>query len=103
MLIFYSGLVDTIWHFAHASNMNRRQIEARCNALCYTAWWLDSMGTPFISISEAWWIRVGKPISFPMGIALCGVTVHELNVGLALLGKPSSRISTLKSVGRSKK
>jgi hypothetical protein len=37
------------------------------------------------------------------GIALCGVMVHELNVGLASPDKPSSRISTLKSVERSEK
>ena len=29
MLIFYPGLVDPMWNSAYASNMNRRQIEAR--------------------------------------------------------------------------
>jgi hypothetical protein len=48
MLILYPGLVDPMWYSAYASNMNRRQIEARVQR------------TLLRSISGAQWIRGGQ-------------------------------------------
>jgi hypothetical protein len=65
-LIFCPSLVDPMWCFAYASNMNRRQLKHGCSALCYAGWWLGSMVTPFSS-------------SFPLAYRSTGCVVFDSN------------------------
>jgi hypothetical protein len=85
--------------------MNRRHIEARVPRT-HLRWMVTRFDGHAFQINKRSTVdQSGKANIVPDGncVALCGVMAHELNVGLAPIDKPSSRIMTLKSVGRSEK